>query len=866
VSASRHETQARSARVALSERGYDALDITPFCNAGIDAFPAAVRVETGLRHLYGLPFAVGSQPHGERVILLSAAAGTAPVEMSIQSQARWIVFAHAVLESNVPTGGHVGGTAAEYVVRLADGSSVSAPIRERFEIGLTHWDWQSHISSTWGQLPFLAEPDKEPVLMPRDAGSWEDMGQRQVEVVVIPNVYDTEFSREYGGIGLFVWAWRNPRPELELDTLTLHPGANPVAIAAITLSTLDEEPLSRAPMRDVILELSDGGAAPFDLDVQVDRGLATYAYPLPESAHAFLADEAARGWGESRNRRRSPAYVRIAASPSAEVRVRGGDEELGTFTWDAVSEEPQELAPNLRVRVRDEGRNWVRTTVVDADSGIPIPCRLHFRSREGVPFQPHGHHNHLNSDLGTWAVDIGGDLRLGHSTYAYVDGSCEGWLPRGEVLVDVARGFEYEPLREAVPIGADQRELTLRLRRAYDMKAEGWYSGDTHVHFLSERGAHLEAGAEGLNVLNLLVAQWGHMFSSIEEFTGRPSSSHEDSVIVRVAQEARQVVLGHLIMLGLERLAMPLATGGPTEGELGGTLETTVSHWADACHAQGGTVVLPHFPNPSCEYPALIATGRADAVEFMLQDPYAHMEYYRYLNCGYRLPLVGGTDKMSGDVPVGLYRTYARIGPDEAFTFDSWCAAVRAGRTFMSGGPLLGLSVDGEPIGSTVRVGKPGAQVQVEARARSIFPIHTLEIVHDGEVVASTEDPSGARELELSVPLEVASDGWVAARCGGPGYFGTRHHDGWGRGMFAHTSPTYLALGAEYARVDIAALKHMRALVEGGFAYTRERCRHFAPGSALHHHGETDHLAFLQRPLREALAAIDERLRDASRD
>ena len=44
------------------------------------------------------------------------------------------------------------------------------------------------------------------------------------------------------------------------------------------------------------------------------------------------------------------------------------------------------------------------------------------------------------------------------------------------------------------------------------------------------------------------------------------------------------------------------------------------------------------------------------------QGEFNHLEYYRYLNCGYRLPLVGGTDKMSNDVPIGLYRTYARVG------------------------------------------------------------------------------------------------------------------------------------------------------------------------------------------------------------
>ena len=48
---------------------------------------------------------------------------------------------------------------------------------------------------------------------------------------------------------------------------------------------------------------------------------------------------------------------------------------------------------------------------------------------------------------------------------------------------------------------------------------------------------------------------------------------------------------------------------------------------------------------------------------------------------------------MSSAVPVGLYRTYARL--DEEFSYETWCRAVRAGRTFLSGGPLVTLSVDG---------------------------------------------------------------------------------------------------------------------------------------------------------------------------
>ncbi|MFN8540019.1 MAG: hypothetical protein U0232_21380 [Thermomicrobiales bacterium] len=82
-------------------------------------------------------------------------------------------------------------------------------------------------------------------------------------------------------------------------------------------------------------------------------------------------------------------------------------------------------APSSRVRLEliDPGRNWVHTTVLDDATGRPVPCRVHFRSPEGVPYQPHGHHGHVNSNLGTWHMDVGSDARLGQITYAYTDGT-----------------------------------------------------------------------------------------------------------------------------------------------------------------------------------------------------------------------------------------------------------------------------------------------------------------------------------------------------------------------------------------------------------------------------------------------------------
>ena len=417
---------------------------------------------------------------------------------------------------------------------------------------------------------------------------------------------------------------------------------------------------------------------------------------------------------------------------------------------------------------------------------------------------------------------MGGDLRLGQLSYAYIDGRCQGWLPRGDVLVDVARGFEYEPLRQRVTIEPGQQRLELRLRRWTDMNAQGWFSGDTHVHFLSTQGSLREAQAEDLNVVNLLQSQWGSLFTNTEDFVGEPLFTRDGRTMVWTNQENRQHLLGHMILLGLRQPVYPWCSDGPSEAELGGTLDTTLAAWADACHAQGGTVILPHFPSPNGEPAALVATGRVDAVEMIVHAPYNHLEYYRYLNCGYRLPLVGGTDKMSSEVAVGQYRTYVNLAQDEAFTYASWCRNLRLGRTFLSGGPLLEFSVDGAEIGDTVRLPAGGGTLSLAASAGSILPIHTLQIVHNGEVVAQTDEPGGTRKLTLRAEVPVDRHGWLCARVGGPSYEPVAHHDVWARGVFAHTSPIYVAVADEWSMADQAGLQYMARLVEGGLAYVRE--------------------------------------------
>lgn len=822
---------------------YEPIDISSVGNAPLSVLGKDSGAVAGAQTFRGLPFVVG----GNRADALVSLGSGAGVSIPIGLTARRVIFAHRLMETEVPHGGPLGIAVADYVFHYAGGDEERVTIRERFEIAAI--PGPGDIPGVPGS-PYLAVTDSTAQLLPRHEGPWDGIGRRQTEA---GNV----MSRWY-----YLWAFESPHADRVIESVEIVPKGPSFVIAAVTLGHADEHPFNREGRRPARIELTDeaDAARPFDLDVEVDRGDATYVHPLPEGGADDFVAHPFKGYGQEQNATSSPAYVEVSAVPSATVSVKQGEEEVGSVRWGDVVDKGAVDTGRVRVSLADPGKNWVHVTVLDDDTGKPVPCRVHFRSPEGIPFQPHGHHNQVNSNLDTWHIDVGGDVRLGQITYAYIDGACQGWLPRGEVLVDVARGFEYEPLRESITIVPGQCELTLRLKRWTDMNAKGWYSGDSHVHFLSSQGAHTESMAEDLNVVNLLQSQWGSLFTNTEDFTGEPSVSRVGDNIVYVSQENRQHFMGHMILWGLKKPIMPWCSDGLGEAEIGGTMEVTLSDWADQAHEQGGYVVNPHFPNPNGEPAALVATGRLDAVEMIRQAQFNHAEYYRYLSCGYRLPLVGGTDKMSADIPVGLYRTYANLGDDLEFTYDNWCQSVVRGHTFLSGGPIIHLSVDGHEIGDTVKLSGPGT-VEVEAWAESVLPLGTLQIVQNGRVVASAESTGGTRRLELKEKLKVDGHTWIAARTGGPGYYGTAHLDVWRRGVFAHTSPIYVSSGGDWEMYDQATAQYMLTMIEGDLSYIRGGSGQHTHGNVTHHHGEDDHIAYLERPFREAQAAVQERMR-----
>src|SRR5262249_35027162 len=141
-------------------------------------------------------------------------------------------------------------------------------------------------------------------------------------------------------------------------------------------------------------------------------------------------------------------------------------------------------------------------------------------------------------------------------------------------------------------------------------------------------------------------------------------------------------------------------------------------------------------------------------------------DWYALLDAGLRVPLAGGSGKDSNGIALGSMRTYARLRPGEEFTYRTWVEAVRAGRTFVSNGPLLTLTVDDQDPG-TVLARETGGVVRVRAEARGLVPFERLEVIRNGQVVADATASGSPTRAVVEAEVPVVEGGWLATRCRG---------------------------------------------------------------------------------------------------
>ncbi len=473
----------------------------------------------------------------------------------------------------------------------------------------------------------------------------------------------------------------------------------------------------------------------------------------------------------------------------------------------------------IAVTQLDYGRptGVLRLEFVEKETQKPLTVRVGIQEEQGKPAAPPGTLYRLH------------DGRMDYSA----ERATELALPEGRYHVHVSRGPEYRPAHPQAEVAAGKRTvLQVEMERWADPPARGWHSGENHIHanygygqwYSTPDEMRRMVEAEGLNVANFVVANsdTDGVFDR-EFFRGRPDAVSGPSNVLYWNQEFRATLWGHMTLVNLRKLVEPIFTG----------FADTTNPWdapsnsdiADHTHLQGGHVNYTHpAANAADPYlsaysakslPVDVALGKIDSIDINASFDAAVPLWYRLLNCGFRLPASAGTDvflnRVNSRLP-GADRAYVKI--DGGFSYEGWIKGLKAGRTFVTNGPIL----DFEP-GGIIRLDQPG-EVPVRATAMAQGTIDRFEVVVNGEVAAKGTIAADRLSASIDQPVRIAKSGWLGIRV-----FAGRQQ--------AHSSPVYVDVAGKPA-VSKADAEYFLAWIDRLEAQLKKRDR--VPGDELKKH------------------------------
>jgi hypothetical protein len=485
--------------------------------------------------------------------------------------------------------------------------------------------------------------------------------------------------------------------------------------------------------------------------------------------------------------------------------------------------------------------------IVDAATKQPVPARVQVRDATGK--------DHAPPDALT--------MKIGEPAMWFVSpGRSELAVPAGPTELRVERGTEYRPIKRTITV-ADTGPQTERvlLERWTDMRQRGYVSGENHLHVACDALGPMLA-AEDLDFGTSL--QWwnaetlevppGQGWTRVLAFAGAKTPTSVYDYEIENAWGAVYVV-GQRTPLkadrGRGRMNLPLLQASHQAGALvcyqgGWSREVLV----DALLGCVDVVNLcnnnfhPHWYQPRSRYSNLLDVEGfpvyPDTPQGMLD---LNLEtYYRLLNCGLRLAAGAGSATGPKLTPVGFNRAYVRAGDEPGLPdfYDAW----RAGRNFVTNGPMLFLTVNGEHRpGDTIALPASGGALKVRVEAVSDQPFTSLAIVKNGQVIAESLSRK-LRQQGLTAEFQVSDGAWIAARCTAEDRLLSDQElaaYSWHESMprrpsrlrFAHTSPVYVTVGGRGARVA-ASLDEARRMLDAFQRFARKESDPEHLDAALH--------------------------------
>jgi hypothetical protein len=441
----------------------------------------------------------------------------------------------------------------------------------------------------------------------------------------------------------------------------------------------------------------------------------------------------------------------------------------------------------------------VRIEVVDQETGRVVPARVGLYDASG--------RTPLPSDQAILMQRYADDTRLVrvppqlpwpsvNRQVMYVSGDYEAQVPSGSYRIVASKGPEYRIYQGTVDVKAGQTATArVNLQRYINEPSLGWYSGDTHLHLTRDTTQDLAVwgavAAEDVYVGNLL--EMGNIVTTHfrQPAWGKAGRFERDGhMIVSGQEDPRTTERGHTIHHNLQK---PI--------HLPADEFFSYQKVFDESHRQGGVSGYAHFGqlfNGRRGLALDVPFGIVDFIEVLQGGRLNADNWYPFLNLGFKIAPAAGSDyPYFGPSLPGSERYYVKL--DGGLDADAWYASFKAGHVFVSNGPLLEFTINGQQMGSELRVAK-GTRLDLAASARlnpDIDALGELDVLVQGDVTAT--ERANRDRVELHKQIVADHSMWIAVEA-----LGARVPPAQGPGQpqqqaraIAHSAPIYVIVDGQ---------------------------------------------------------------------
>lgn len=421
-------------------------------------------------------------------------------------------------------------------------------------------------------------------------------------------------------------------------------------------------------------------------------------------------------------------------------------------------------------------------------------------------------------------------------------------LPQSKLTLQTISGLETELTQKTIDLtNKSSHDVTLELKRFSNL-SPNYKTANTHLHIMKlsrEECDHYLKQIPFADRLDLVfishleraIADKGYITNRYTK-SDLNSLSKEAGVIFGWGEEHRHNSsgydegYGHVMLLNIKKLIQPVSIGPGimkqgTDGiPLARGINTALKDQATAiwCHNAWGMESTPN-----------VVQGKVHALNIFdggTRSSY-NDSFYQYLNAGYKIPFSTGTDWFQYD----FSRVYAAM--KVPLTTTTWLEHLKAGRTFITNGPLLDLQINGKTIGDQLNLTANQNQITIRASGKGRLDFERLELIHNGNVIQTQETSAVDNhfEAQFELKLEIDQPGWIALRTPSPSVPRDSKRqqktplNEYGRELFSHTSPVYLEwegkthFNLNQAETLLTEMKQNREKIAKGFLFADEHER-----------------------------------------